>query len=37
MDQAKNAGHHAITREAVRELFAKRAQNGQGDSDRWHG
>jgi hypothetical protein len=29
MDQAKNAGHHAITREAVRELFAKRAQNGQ--------
>jgi molybdopterin-guanine dinucleotide biosynthesis protein A len=28
MDQAQNAGHHAITREAVRELFAKRAQDG---------
>ncbi len=31
MDQAQNAGHHAITREAVRALFAKRAQDGKID------
>jgi hypothetical protein len=30
MDQEKNAGHHAITREAARELFDKNATNDHG-------
>jgi hypothetical protein len=31
MDQKKGAGHHAITKEAARQLFAARAVDGQVD------